>query len=260
LKIQPEQKTLKIMRKKSYRIINCMLLISSIIPVTNSCAVWGDLTRIFSDESNTDANHDTLTNNEVIQGLKEALAKGTKSSVEKLGRKNGFFHNPKVKIQVPESLEKVDNILRKLKQDKFADEFILTMNRAAEQAVPEAAQIFTDVILNMKFDDARKILEGPDDSATGYFINTSHKKLAEKMLPVVKKSSTASGVTAKYKKMVGKLGPASKLIDKDSLDLDQYITDKTLEGLFSILVEEEHRIRTDPAARTSQILKRVFGS
>jgi hypothetical protein len=240
-------------------IINSLLL-AIIILVTTSCAVWNNVINIFSDDLKTGSDAPSLTTNEVIQGLKEALVTGTGNAINSLGRPNGFFRNPDVKIPMPDSLEKVEDALRTLHQDKIVDEFILTMNRAAEQAVPETAHIFSDAIGSMTFEDAWEILHGPDDSATRYFENNSVEELTDKILPLIKITTNATGVTAKYKKMVGKLEVASKLINEKSLDLDRYVTDKTLDGLFRILAAEERRIRNDPVARTSAILKKVFGS
>jgi hypothetical protein len=161
---------------------------------------------------------------------------------------------------MPESLQKAEKALRKLGQDKSVDEFILSMNRAAEQAVPETTAIFSDSIRSMSFDDAKGILQGPDDAATEYFRRSSGTRLAEKILPIVKKSTSAVGITAKYKDLLDKMGPLTSLIDKKSLDLDQYITRKALDGLFKMLAAEEKLIRNDPAARTTELLKKVFGT
>jgi hypothetical protein len=225
---------------------------------TDSHAAWSDIFKIFTDDSNEATS--SLSDGEIVNGLKEALSKGTRSAVNNLGRHDGFFKNPRVKIPMPESLEKVEKTLRKFKQDKTADEFIMSMNRAAEQAVPEAASIFSNAIRNMSFSDAKGILQGPDDAATQYFRRSSMTRLTEKMLPIVKKSTNAVGITAKYKNMVDRLGPVSGLVDTKSLDIDQYVTDKALDGLFKILADEEKLIRNDPAARTTALLKKVFGT
>ena len=237
----------------------CVVVCIYFTTMTNSNAAWSDIFKIFSGVTGQ-ATSSELTNSEIVNGLKEALSKGTKSAINSLGRPDGFFQNPGVKIPMPESLEKVEKTLRKFKQDKTADEFILSMNRAAEQAVPEAASIFSNAIRSMSFEDAKGILQGPDDAATQYFRRSSKNRLTEKMLPIVRKSTNAVGATAKYKKMVEKLGPVSGLVDTKLLDIDQYVTDKALDGLFKMLAEEEKLIRNDPAARTTAILKKVFGT
>ena len=134
------------------------------------------------------------------------------------------------------------------------------MNRAAEQAVPEAAVIFSDAIKQITFADAKAILNGPDTAATDYLRRTGGQRLEESMLPIVKQATDQVGVTAKYKALFDNLGFMSNLIDKNSLDIDQYVTNKATDGLFKILAEEETLIRQDPKARTTELLQRVFGN
>ena len=241
------------------RFSTCMIVCVYCTAVADTHAAWSDVFRLFTGES-SQSTSSALTNSEMINGLKEALSNGTQSAINNLGRTDGFFKNPKVRIPMPESLEKVEKTLRKLKQDKTVDEFILSMNRAAEQAVPEAASIFSDTIRSMSFDDTRDILQGPEDAATQYFKHYSGARIEEKMLPIVKKSTNAAGITAKYKNMVDKMGTLSSLVDKKSLDIDRYVTRKALEGLFKMLAAEEKLIRNDPAARTTTLLKKVFGT
>jgi len=241
------------------RFSTCMIVCVYCTAVADTHAAWSDVFRLFTGES-SQSTSSALTNSEMINGLKEALSRGTQSAINNLGRTDGFFKNPKVRIPMPESLEKVEKTLRKLKQDKTADEFILSMNRAAEQAVPEAASIFSDTIRSMSFDNAKSILQGPDDAATQYFRRSSKDRLTEKMLPIVKTSTSAVGITAKYKHMLDKMGPLSSLVDTKSLDIDQYITNKALDGLFKMVAEEEKLIRNDPAARTTTLLEKVFGA
>jgi len=237
----------------------CVIVCVYFMTMADTQAAWSDVFKIFTGESDQSTSS-ALSNSEIVNGLKEALSKGTKSAVNNLGRPDGFFQNPRVKIPMPESLAKVEMTLRKLKQDKTADEFILSMNRAAEQAIPEAVPVFSDAIHAMSIEDAKGILQGPDDAATQYFKRSSKHRLAEKMLPIVQKSTNAVGITAKYKSMVDKLGPVSGLMDTKSLDIDQYVTDKALDGLFKLLADEEQLIRNNPAARTTALLKKVFGT
>lgn len=231
------------------------MFISSILPACSVNAAWDDLLHIFSD----DRENGGLTRHEMVSGLKEALANGSRTAINTLGRTDGFFRNREVKIHVPEKLEKVEKLLRNLNQDEVVDDFVLSMNRAAEQAVPEVANIFSEAIREMTFTDARSILQGPDDAATQYFRRTSGERMADRMLPIVSNATSRVGVTARYKKMVDKLDFAGSLVDTKSLDLDQYVTGKAMEGLFTILAEQERLIRHDPAARTTAILKKVFG-
>ncbi|MGB5260122.1 MAG: DUF4197 domain-containing protein [Gammaproteobacteria bacterium] len=200
------------------------------------------------------------TDGEMIAGLKEALNMGTQYAVNNLGKDGGFLDNDKVRIPMPSSLAWIEKTLRTLRQEKLADEFVASMNHAAEQAVPEAATIFGEAIQNMSLDDARGILTGPDDAATQYFRRTTSDALTAKMRPIVEQSISRTGVTSNYKNMMAKAGGLTSLFSKDTTDLDGYVTEKTLDGLFVMVAEEEKRIRENPLARTTNLLKKVFGS
>lgn len=199
-----------------------------------------------------------LSNDEVVAGLKEALAKGSESAISALGRTDGFFANSQVRIPLPPSLGKIESALRALKQDRYADEFILTMNRAAESAVPQASAIVGDAIRAMSFDDAKTILSGPDDAATQYFRKVGEGRLVQNMLPIVRQATAETGVTSTYKSLIDRAGPAARLLGDNTADIDQYVTGKTIDGLFLMIAAEEKRIRENPVARTSDILKKVF--
>jgi hypothetical protein len=199
-----------------------------------------------------------LSNADMVGGLKEALAKGAQQAIAKLGKNDGFLKNAEVAIPMPESLKKVDKLLRKLGQDKMADEFVATLNHAAEQAVPEAGALLADSISQMSVQDAQAILKGPDNAATEYFKKTSGAKLAERFKPIVKTATEKAGVTSSYKSLMDKVGPLAKGLGKDT-DLDTYVTDKAVDGLFKMIAAEEKLIRQDPVARTTDLLKKVFG-
>lgn len=201
-----------------------------------------------------------LTDDEVVRGLKEALAKGTQQAVGQLGKEGGYLNNLNVKIPMPENLKTVEKTARALGQDKLADEFVATLNHAAERAVPEAAAIFSDAIAQMSLEDARGILKGPDDAATQYFRKTSSARLAERFRPIVEAATDKTGVTASYKRLARQAGPVASLLGADAGDLDGYVTQKALDGLFVMIAAEEKRIRENPVARTSDLLKKVFGS
>ncbi len=224
-------------------------------------ADWKDLLKIFKSNETESASSETvsaLTNDEIIAGLKEALIKGTSAAVSLLGQHDGFLSNPDVRIPMPDSLRSVEKGLRRVGQDRVADRFIETMNRAAEQAVPVAADVFKDSVKAMTINDARKILSGPDNAATQYFRETGGDTLKDRFLPIVKDATENVELTAKYKNLVGKLGPVSGLVDTSTLDLDSYITDKALDGLFLIVAREEKKIRDNPLERTTGLLKKVF--
>jgi Protein of unknown function (DUF4197) len=200
----------------------------------------------------------SLSNDDMVAGLKEALGKGTQYAVTTLGKDGGFLDNAKVRIPMPGSLAKVEKGLRMLHQDRLADEFVTSMNHAAERAAPEAAAVFRDAIKSMTLEDAKGILTGPDDAATRYFRERTGPELTERMRPIVAAATSKAGVTASYKNMVAKAGGLGSLLSKDTTDIDGYVTSKTLDGLFLMLAEEERRIRQNPVARTSELLKKVF--
>ncbi len=207
-----------------------------------------------------------LSHDQVASGLKEALAKGLEQAVTRLGHDGGFLTNLDVHIPMPEKLHTVERTLRSLKQDKLADDFIATMNHAAEQAVPEAAPIFTDAVKQMTIADATAILTGTNDAATTYFKNATRSNLFARFRPIVQKATGKTGATSAYKNMMGRIessklgGALAGLFNQDNLDLDSYVTDKALDGLFKMVAEEEKRIRQNPTARTTELLQKVFGA
>lgn len=160
---------------------------------------------------------------------------------------------------MPKTLKKVDKGLRKIGREKYADRFILTMNRAAEKAVPQTMTILLNAIKAMSLNDALAILNGEQDAATQYFRRSSSQQLRGAIKPLVTDATNAVGLTENYKKMISKAGFLASYIDQDSLDIDQYITDKTLDGLFIKIANEEKRIRSNPVARTTDLLREVFG-
>ena len=201
-----------------------------------------------------------VSDSEISGGLKEALSKGVRFAVDSLGRENGFLGNDRVKILLPGSLQKLEKGLRVAGQGAKVDEFVNSMNRAAEKAVPVAIDVFVDAIKQMTFDDARNILlSGQDDSATQFFRRTTEEKLRGKFRPTVEKFTAEVGVTNKYKAMIGKAGFAAQLLGKDATDLDGYVTQKALDGLFLLVADEERKIRKDPIGQASSLLRKVFG-
>ena len=206
-----------------------------------------------------------LSQDQMVQGLKEALGKGVQQAVGNLGKADGFLKDAGVKISMPSSLQKVEKTLRTLGQEKMADEFVITMNRAAEQAVPEAASVLGDSIKQMSIADAKAVLTGTNNAATQYFRRTSQTNLFDRFHPIVKKATEATGVTRTYKQMMEKAsglggGFGASLLGKDSTDIDRYVTTKALDGLFVKIAEEEKRIRENPLARSSDLLQKVFGA
>jgi hypothetical protein len=209
----------------------------------------------------------SLSQDQIAGALKEALGKGLQHAISQLGHEGGFLTNLNVRIPMPEKLHSVEKTLRALKQEKLADEFVATMNRAAEQAVPEAAVVFTEALKQMTIADARAILTGTNNAATVYFRQATQTNLFARFHPIVQKATSKTGVTASYKNMMSKItsssalgGALGGLLGAETTDIDTYVTNKALDGLFKVIADEEKRIRQNPAARTSELLQKVFGS
>lgn len=200
-----------------------------------------------------------LSSGEAASGLKEALASGADFAVSSLGRDNGFLGNARVKIPLPDSLRTAEKAMRTFGMGKYADELVNTMNHAAEKAVVEAKPILLDSIRKMTVQDAKGILTGGDDSVTQFFKRTSSEQLSQKFLPVVKESTRKVKLADKYNKFAGKAASAG-LIDEKDADLDSYVTDKAMDGLFLMIAEKEKEIRRNPLGAGSALLKKVFGA
>ncbi len=199
-----------------------------------------------------------LTTSEIIRGLKEALNVGTNNAVQFLGKENGFYGNPLLRIPFPEEAKVVEEKLRDLGMNKLVDDFILTMNRGAEKAVQKAGPIFLNAIKEMSFEDARQILQGPDNAATEYFRTKTSASLTMAFKPDVQTTLDQVEVTRYWADITNAYNkiPFTRKVETD---LAQYVTEKTVQALFVKLAEEEKKIRTDPQARVTEILRRVFG-
>jgi hypothetical protein len=194
----------------------------------------------------------------VASGLKEALSVGTKNAVNALSKTNGYFGNEAVKILLPENVRRVGDALRMAGYQKEVDAFILSMNRAAEKAAPKAADIFAGAIGEMSITDAQKILNGGNTAATEYFKSKTSSKLFDAFKPDISQSMNEVGVTKAYKAMTDRYTAMMPFAKVESLDLDRYVTNKSLDGLFYMVGQEETKIRTNPAARTTELLRKVF--
>ncbi|MEZ5595208.1 MAG: DUF4197 domain-containing protein [Pseudomonadales bacterium] len=205
-----------------------------------------------------------LTESDAAGGIREALANGIEKAVSRLGRQDGFFADQAVKILVPKKLRKVTDTARNFGFDKQVDAFELSMNRAAESAVPKAANILGDAVRAMSMEDAIGLVKGGETAATDYFRRTSESSLRDAFLPIVAKQTASTGVTQRYKSIAGAVtdNPLSAALLGDrqrTIDLDSYVTDKAIDGLFQAIAEQEREIRANPAARTTSLLKKVFG-
>lgn len=199
-----------------------------------------------------------LSNTDVISGLKEALKKGTSIAVDNLSSEGGFLDHADVKVPIPSSLQPIASSLEMLGQGGLVESFQTTLNRAAEQAAPEAATIFSNTIQEMSIDDAANILNGADNAATEYFKQRSSEQLLEKFLPIVKQTTDSAGVTASYKQLISNAGSLGDFASSQSPDLDAFVAQKAVDALFLRIAEQEKLIRENPAARTSDLLKKVF--
>ena len=199
-----------------------------------------------------------ITTRDAVTALKEALQKGSQAAVSTLGRADGFLGNPQVKIPLPESLERGERLLRRVGMGRYADELIVGMNRAAEAAVPEARALLVDSVRKMSVQDAKGILSGGDSAATDYFRRTTRTQLHARFLPIVEKATARVQLAQTYEQYADKAA-ALGLLKKEDADLDGYVTGKALDGLYFMIAEEEKKIRKDPVAAGSAIVRKVFG-
>lgn len=200
-----------------------------------------------------------LSNTEASGGLKEALIQGAGKAVSQLSAADGFFGNKEVKIPLPDSLKKAEKTMRMLGMGKQADELVLKMNRAAEAAVPEAKVLLVDAVKKMTVADAKAILSGGDDAATEYFKKTTSAPMAQKFLPIVKKATENVQLAQQYNKFA-ELGSKYGVVKKEQANLEQYVTQKALDGVYLMMAKEEAAIRKDPVGQASKLLKKVFGA
>jgi len=200
-----------------------------------------------------------LTEGDASAGLKTALEKGALAAVGLLGKPDGFLQNAKVRIPLPGFLEDASKLLKKLGQGKRVDELVTSMNRAAEAAVPMGKDLLVGAVKSMSVTDAKKILSGGDTSVTQFFAEKTRAPLGEKFLPVVTKATEKVGLAEKYNQLAAKASGFG-LVKKEDANIQQYVTGKTLDGLYVVIGDEEKKIRQNPVAAGSDILKKVFGA
>lgn len=200
-----------------------------------------------------------LADKEIVQGLREALAKGTKNAVLQLGRQDGFWAADRFRVPLPKTLVQADTLLRAGGYGPRLDELHLSFNRAAEQAVPVAADVFSQAVSKLTINDARNILSGPPDAATQYFRKTTGETLLVQFKPLLARVTARAGLVQQYDKLMASAGPLATLAGGKA-DVNDYVARKSLDSLFLRIADEEKSIRENPAARTSEMLKKVFGS
>jgi len=218
---------------------------------------WDDVKKEIKGAVQKDSGNKALSEETVIGGLKEALDVGTRKAVKKVSSQDGYYRNPQITIPFPPEIERTARALRKIGLDKEVDRFVLSMNRAAEQAAPMAVDIFVGAIKEMSFKDARKILQGNETAATEFFRSKTSRELAALFRPAISKAMNEVGVTRNFKKLMKKYA-SLPFVKKEQINLDAYVTGKALDGLFHMVGEEEKKIRKDPAARVTELLKKVF--
>lgn len=204
------------------------------------------------------AAHAQFTETDAASGIRAALERGAASAVALLGQTDGFLGNPKVRIPLPGFLNDAAKLLRATGQQKRVDELITSMNRAAEAAMPEAKTLLVSAVKSMSVDDGRRILTGGDDSVTQFFAGKTREPLTERFLPVVTRETEKLSLAEKYNAVAGKAAGFG-LMKKQDANIQQYVTGKALDGLYLMIGEEERKIRQDPVATGSAILKKVFG-
>lgn len=202
---------------------------------------------------------DDITHAEAVRGLRQALTDGSLAAVAKLGVENGFFGNPRVKIPLPPSLQRVERGLRTFGMRREADELVLTMNRAAEVAVPEAKQLLTDAVRKMSVQDAKGILTGGDTAATDYFKRATRAQLTQRFLPIVRNATDRVGLAQQYNALAGQAA-AFGLVEESEASIERYVTQKALDGLYFMIGEQEKAFRRDPVGSASAIVRKVFGA
>ena len=267
---------------KKTKILGILLLSTSLSMAFDLSSFTKSVTdSLSSDKSNTSSSSTTsmLDNLTVSKGLKEALKVGVNYAVKELGSTNGYLNNSEVKIPLPENLAKVETIIRKAGGEKLADDLINSMNKAATTAAPKTAKIFLDAVNNMSLEDAKKILAGEDNAATTYFSKNTSSSLKKMIMPIIKTTMEENSVASYYNtindfyknnakqyvessslmSMAKSYGVDSYLPASSNINLDEYVTNKAIEGLFKMIALKEAEIRKNPVAQTTSLLKQVFG-
>jgi hypothetical protein len=243
------------MKTPTIRLILCFALITLVLSAPSEAGI-GD----FLKGLGMSVQPESLSEGKIAQGLKEALRIGARNAVDRVSRTDGYFGNPDIRIPLPNSLNKIERIVRGAGYGNHLDAFLESMNRAAEKAAPQAASLFVDAVKDMTLDDARGILKGPDDAATTYLRNKTFDRLRDVFKPEVHDAMARVEVTRRYQNLTSQLNSLPFLDTFESLDLDRHVTEKALDGLFFMIAREEQKIRQDPAARVTDLLKDVFGS
>ncbi len=243
-------------------------LVAALVSVPAGAQTWKDVlgqvtgqSQGEKEQANGESASGTVTESEASSGLREALEIGVEKAVEMASARDGFFGNEAIRIPLPKPLRSVARTMRQVGLGDTADEFEETLNRAAEQASAKAMPILTDAVRNLSFEDAMAILKGGDTAATDYLRKTTGDELRKAFTPIVAKAMESTGVTHAYQELIHQAGPYLAMAgQKQDEDLTPYVTEKTLDGLFTLVAEQEKAIRKDPMQQTTDLLKKVFGT
>ena len=246
--------------------ISLSFFLFSIFLSTQVYADWGKMfddikdagKAMLNDEPATSS--DGLSNSTVIDGLREALTVGSKRAIDTIGQEGGYLNNPKIRIPLPPRVQQASDLMKKFGMTQLANDFETSINQAAEKAAPQATEIMINAIKAMTIDDAKSILQGNDDAATRYFESKTSDKLAALFSPVIDDSLNQVGATRYYNQLDDRMQSVPMVGQSLNLDLTKYVTDQALSGLFVMLAAEEQKIRENPAARTTDLLKQVFAN
>lgn len=238
---------------KSTKIIAALLLFANI-----GCKGQFDLDKSIKDVTGA-VSGNKLSNDDIIKGLKEALSVGSKNSSSKASKTDGYYKNPLIKIPFPKEAQQMESTLKSMGMTKQVDQFVLTLNRAAEDAAKKAAPIFLSAITKMTITDGMNILKGKDDAATQFLKSTTSSQLKSEFKPVITASLNKVKVTQYWNPLMTTYNKVP-FVTRMNPNLDEYVTQKAMDGLFTLVAQEELKIRKDPAARVTDILKKVFGS
>jgi len=235
------------------------VLILLALSISNANAGWLDRLKELKQQYSESSSSSNDAGADISEGLKEALKVGSQKSIGVLSKRDGYFKDPKVHIPLPSQLDRFASLMERIGQKEQVSEFVMTLNRAAEKSVAVTGDIFLNAIKKMTIVDAVNIYRGGDDEATRYFRRTAGPELFKAIRPIVADSTTKVGVTHQYKRLRSKGGNFGRLLTKNTPDLDTYITEKTIDGLFVKIAEQEAEIRHNPKARTTDLLRKVFG-
>ncbi len=195
---------------------------------------------------------------ENTSGLRSAIAGFAEAAVKRLGKEDGFMKDAGVKVPLPDQLQSIKSMLAKMGQEDLIGDFELSMNRAAEQAVLDTAPVFAEAVEGLGIVDAANIIKGDKNAATEYFRGKTSDSLRQRMLPQVQQVIEKTGATRYYQQILGQAGGLTRLLSKDTLNLDEYVTNKSLDSLFKVMAEEEARLRDNPAGAATDLVKKVF--